>query len=181
MQKYIYLSQFIQARIFLNLLTSISVLKLQPLLEFDQTEFFYGFGENVFDDDPVMDSIGYYYIPKACRIYGHKCLLHFYFHGCMTSRDVVGPNHVLNSGFLEVAETNGIIMIFPQTRQSVLSTLRCWDVYGYTGDFFGTNYLINNFSNFSKNSIISSNSTRCASHRHKKHDGSNHGSRWSLR
>ncbi len=63
-----------------------SAIKLQPLLEFDQTEFFFGFGDNVIDYNPFMDSVGFYYIPKICRKYGHKCLLHFYFHGCMNSR-----------------------------------------------------------------------------------------------
>ncbi|XP_021953463.1 uncharacterized protein LOC110850338 [Folsomia candida] len=108
--------------------------KLNKLLEFDQTDFY---GE---DDDKRndMDSVGYFYIPRVC--YGNKveCLLHIYFHGCMTGREFVGPYHILNSGFLQVAEMNGIIMIFPQAVSSKENMIGCWDTFGVTGELYAT-------------------------------------------
>ncbi len=54
----------------------------------------------------------------------------------------MGPDHILNSGYLELAETNGIIMIFPQTiKDPVGSRLACWDTYAFTGDFYGNAHL----------------------------------------
>jgi hypothetical protein len=53
--------------------------RLNQLLTFDQTEFFYGY-----DGPAFMDTEGYLYIPRQCQ--RQKCFLHFYFHGCLTGR-----------------------------------------------------------------------------------------------
>jgi hypothetical protein len=106
-------------------------------LEFDQREFFYGMLENVVDG-PAMDSVGYIYIPKVCKKYGHTCLLHIHFHACSAGREFVGARHILNSGYLEVAEANGIIMLFPQAIRTIANPKGSWDVYGFTsGEFYG--------------------------------------------
>ncbi|XP_035716524.1 uncharacterized protein LOC110860759 [Folsomia candida] len=106
--------------------------KLQPLIQFDQTEFF----ENVGRHD--MDTVGYLYVPKVCKHNEIPCLLHFYFHGCSTGREFVGPGHVVRSGFLEVAEANGIIVVFPQAISSRENNIGCWDTFGVTGPLYAT-------------------------------------------
>lgn len=109
-------------------------IQLEPLLTFDQSEFFYGANGGRYD----MDSVGYLYIPRLCRSNQVDCLLHFYFHGCSVGRQYVGEGHVRNSGYLEVAETNGIIMVFPQAVASAENDIGCWDTYGFTGPLYAT-------------------------------------------
>ncbi|CAG7662111.1 unnamed protein product [Allacma fusca] len=104
--------------------------ELQRLREFDQTEFLYGFtGRH------DMDTVGYYYVPSRCEYI--KCLLHFYFHGCLTGREFNGTSHIVNSGYLEVAELSNIIMVFPQAVSSEGNEIGCWDTYGFTGLQYG--------------------------------------------
>jgi len=41
------------------------------------------------------------------------------------------------AGFLEVAELNNIILVFPQVRPGIFNKHGCWDWYGYSGPDFG--------------------------------------------
>jgi len=85
-----------------------------------------------------MDEIGFIYIPKRCRNGKFECLLHFYFHGCGTGRRFVNNTHILNSGYLKVAEANGIIMVFPQDYDSAQNRGGCWDTFGLGGRWIAT-------------------------------------------
>jgi hypothetical protein len=118
--------------------------RLEPLQTFNQGEFF-------IPERHDMDDVGFVYVPKACKGSndyrangkggsrpGPECYLHFYFHGCFTGRDFVGTSHVLNSGFLQVAEANNIIVVFPQNVKSIENDIGCWDTYGFTGKDFAT-------------------------------------------
>jgi len=53
-------------------------------------------------------------------------------------RQFVGTDHIVNSGFLEVAEQNGIVMLFPQVVTSAENDIGCWDTYGFTSPLYGT-------------------------------------------
>jgi hypothetical protein len=56
----------------------------------------------------------------------------------MYCREFVGESHIRNSGFLEVAELNNIVMIFPQALSSLPENeIGCWDTYGLTGPLYG--------------------------------------------
>ncbi len=113
-------------------------IKIEPLIAFDQTEFFSSDG----DKDPSMDHIGYYYIPSKCRQTSKsrpECLLHFYFHGCSTGREFVGEGHIRASGYIELGEVNGIIMVFPQALSDPeKNPIGCWDTFGFTGKRYAT-------------------------------------------
>lgn len=51
----------------------------------------------------------------------------------------MGESHIRNSGFLEVAELNNIVMIFPQALSSLPENeIGCWDTYGLTGPLYAT-------------------------------------------
>lgn len=58
----------------------------------------------------------------------------------------MGNKHILDSGLLDLAETNGIIMIFPQavrTPQQLLdegigNPSGCWDIIGASGPNYAT-------------------------------------------
>ncbi len=49
----------------------------------------------------------------------------------------MGDKYPLNAGYLETAEANNIIVIFPQIKSSINNPNGCWDWYGYTGSDYG--------------------------------------------
>jgi hypothetical protein len=110
--------------------------KLQTLLQFNQTEFFAD-SEGITERND-LDDVGFIYVPKACHKKSSYCLLHVYFHGWKVGREFVGSGHIVASGFLEVAEANGIIMVFPQALSSTEQPDGCWDIFGITGSFYAT-------------------------------------------
>ncbi|MGO8780113.1 MAG: poly(3-hydroxybutyrate) depolymerase [Rhodomicrobium sp.] len=87
----------------------------------------------------TLASDGVVYVPSACRSEGH-CRVHIVFHGCDQSRAQVGDAVIRETGFADWAETNKIIVLFPQAAASALNPLTCWDWWGYTGlDFLTRN------------------------------------------
>lgn len=42
-------------------------------------------------------------------------------------------SYILDSGFLEHAAANNIIVVFPQVFSSPNNSYACWDYWGYTG------------------------------------------------
>jgi hypothetical protein len=80
------------------------------------------------------------YAPADCRN-GAVCGLHIAFHGCAQSAEVVGDAFVKGAGFNEWAETNRLLVLYPQVKSSKLAPvnpLGCWDWWGYTGDTYAT-------------------------------------------
>jgi hypothetical protein len=71
----------------------------------------------------------FYYIPLGCENGG--CDRHLSLHGCLQSYENIGLDYITKLGYLEIAEKNKIIMIFPQ--MSALNVDHCWDWFGYTG------------------------------------------------
>jgi poly(3-hydroxybutyrate) depolymerase len=82
-----------------------------------------------------MDSQGYIYVPRHCH--RQRCYLHFYFHGCLNGREFNGTDHIVNSGYLDVAEANNLIIVFPQAISSMENMVGCWDTYGLTSGLYG--------------------------------------------
>ena len=77
------------------------------------------------------------YIPEACA--GKAgCRLHIALHGCEQNRDQVGMTFIEGSGFARWADTNRLVILFPQVEASVLNPKACWDWWGYTGKNFLT-------------------------------------------
>jgi hypothetical protein len=67
-----------------------------------------------------------------------ECKLHVSFHGCGMDEASLGNTFVRNAGFVEWAETNRIVVLFPQTGGVFTNgtfnyTMHCWDNYGITG------------------------------------------------
>lgn len=74
----------------------------------------------------------FYYIPSGCEKGG--CDRHLSLHGCLQSYENIGLDYITKLGYLEIAEKNKIVMIFPQ--MSKLNVDNCWDWFGYTGPNF---------------------------------------------
>ena len=83
----------------------------------------------------VMGKTGYVYVPSACK--STKCELHIAFHGCQQSVDVVGKDFVMYTGLNDWAESNNIVVLYPQATSSIFKNPEgCWDWWGYTGSNF---------------------------------------------
>ncbi|KAL6235507.1 hypothetical protein BDW75DRAFT_250825 [Aspergillus navahoensis] len=111
------------------------------VLEFEQTGEF-GAGAR----DSGMGGKGYLYVPEDCRDGASStvCKLHVVLHGCCQSHDIIGDKFVENTGYNQWADTNGIIVLYPQTTvDNSLHTiwdggvhanpLACWDWIGLYG------------------------------------------------
>ncbi|CAF1146030.1 unnamed protein product [Rotaria sp. Silwood1] len=87
-----------------------------------------------------FDNEGFVYFPSACTK-GQECSIHVALHGCKQGKAYVDDVFVRKAGYLEVAELNNLIVIFPQVRSSLLFPLNpmgCWDWWGYTKNNFAT-------------------------------------------
>jgi poly(3-hydroxybutyrate) depolymerase len=93
---------------------------------FDQSRFVSGFGHGLSHEGVV-------YIPKSCTEKA-GCRLHIALHGCEQNRDTVGMKFIEGSGFARWADTNRLVVLFPQVSANpVFNPKGCWDWWGYTG------------------------------------------------
>jgi uncharacterized protein (TIGR03382 family) len=99
-------------------------------IQFDQTPFCPGGSCSAIS----MDSSGWVYAPASCTG-GGACRLVVALHGCLQSQSVVQEDFVKESGLDEWADTNGIVVLYPQAIASSTpnNPEGCWDWWGYTG------------------------------------------------
>lgn len=101
---------------------------------------FIKFGQKAFAPpgrNAEMSVTGVAYIPQTC--YGEEtCRVHVAFHGCAQNRSAVGSAFIEGSGFARWADTNRLIILFPQVSASSLNPTACWDWWGYTGNDYLT-------------------------------------------
>jgi poly(3-hydroxybutyrate) depolymerase len=109
------------------------------LLRFDQTEFF--------DSEPraSMSEFGYAYVPREVEE-GAPARVHIVLHGCkqgygyvnylygradVTNQAPYGNRYMTTTGYNEIAESNNIIVLYPQATGSDGGPLQnpdgCWD------------------------------------------------------
>ncbi len=80
------------------------------------------------------------YIPSSCQ-QGEKCVVHISFHGCNQSGEDVGDAYASLTGFNRWAESNNMIVLYPQAKKSKLFPMNpqgCWDWWGYTDENYAT-------------------------------------------
>jgi poly(3-hydroxybutyrate) depolymerase len=86
-----------------------------------------------------MDTEAWLYVPANCTN-GQACKLHVALHGCNMSYSQIGSAFLNNTGYNRWADTNNIIVLYPQTlpdsRNSPPPFAGCWDL----GAFYGLNY-----------------------------------------
>ena len=106
--------------------------------QFDQTPYTNG--------NAGMETTGWIYVPANCAS-GSQCKLHVALHGCVQNYDTISDKFVKNTGYTRWADTNSIIVIFPQTKVdntshptadsgSLANANGCWDWIGW----YGTNF-----------------------------------------
>jgi hypothetical protein len=95
-------------------------------IQFDQAVFWGNF-------DPVthgMAESGFAYVPAGCAA-GQACRLHVAFHGCKQNAESVGDAFYRNAGYNRWADTNKIIVLYPQASRTAANQDGCWDWWGY--------------------------------------------------
>jgi len=88
-------------------------------VEFDQTAFVAGHG---------LAATGWAYVPAACDA-GQTCRLHVVLHGCRQNTATVGDQYVRRTGYNRWADTNRLVVLYPQTGTAAVNG--CWDWWGY--------------------------------------------------
>lgn len=76
------------------------------LLAFNQTPFT--------EKGSDLAEVGYVYLPDTCLDSGEFCSLHVHIHGCWLSSDLIRDVYLRQTGLLEFAATNHIVLLFPQ-------------------------------------------------------------------
>ncbi|CEJ61257.1 Putative Poly(3-hydroxybutyrate) depolymerase [Penicillium brasilianum] len=105
------------------------------IVSFDQTGNYVSSG---------MGSTGYLYVPANCQGGSTVCKLHVALHGCLQSYTSIGSKFIDNTGYNKWADTNNIIILYPQaTTDSTSHTVwnggslpnpnGCWDWVGWYG------------------------------------------------
>lgn len=90
--------------------------------------------------DATMLPSALLYVPASCRD-GAACGVHIAFHGCQQSTDYVGDAFASMAGLNEWAETNQLIILYPQVDSSKIAPMNpmgCWDWWGYTDADYAT-------------------------------------------
>jgi len=104
------------------------------LVQFDQKVF----AENNAYAISMADE-GYAYVPLACG--AQACKVHVAFHGCRQGAETIGERFVREAGFNRWADTNRLIVLYPQAIARywwVYNPRGCWDWWGYTGSRYAT-------------------------------------------
>lgn len=96
-------------------------------IEFSQSPFYQGKG--------MLDR-GYLYLPLGCEAKESSCQLHVVLHGCGQSAEVIGNSFFSLSGFTRWADSNNIVLLYPQAKKSLPNPQGCWDWWGYEKEDF---------------------------------------------
>lgn len=83
-----------------------------------------------------LAEFGYAYIPTVCQ-QGAPCQLHLSFHGCRQDASQIGEAYVRKTGLNHYADSEQLVILYPQVEKSTFNPLGCWDWWGYSG----ANYL----------------------------------------
>jgi hypothetical protein len=115
------------------------------LIRFDQTEFF----DN--EARACMSEFGYAYVPREVEEERKPARVHIVLHGCKQGYGYVnyvygradtlnqapyGNRYMMTTGYNELADSNNIIVLYPQAKGGDSGGLQnpdgCWDWWGHT-------------------------------------------------
>jgi len=86
-----------------------------------------------------MDSTGFVYIPDICENGG--CKLAVVLHGCLQGYEFIGTDFIEKTGWNEIADDHGFVVLFPQAVSSNFNPSNlggCWDWWGYNTNLYAT-------------------------------------------
>lgn len=94
------------------------------------------FDQGTFDPNPLVSALspkGHVYVPKACSDGQTQCRLHVSIHGCGQDESKIGDDWYTDLYLNNWADTNNIVVLYPQVSASLTNPQGCWDWWGYTG------------------------------------------------
>lgn len=103
---------------------------LTSLIYFDQSK--------IVKSNSHLYAWGAAYVPRSCRIVGAKCGVHVALHGCQMNPDFIQQKFIENAGYNEWAESNDLIVLYPQAAKGTGNPYACWDWFGYSGSNYTT-------------------------------------------
>ncbi len=78
-----------------------------------------------------MAATGWLYVPANCAS-GQACKVHVVLHGCQQDPTKIQDKYYKNTGYNKWADTNNLIVLYPQTAPSSSGNPNgCWDWWGY--------------------------------------------------
>ena len=77
-----------------------------------------------------MANDGWAYVPAKCSS-GESCRLHVVFHGCKQNVATIGTQYYKSTGYNRWADTNNIVVLYPQANTTLANPNGCWDWWGY--------------------------------------------------
>ncbi|MET8277708.1 PHB depolymerase family esterase [Micromonospora sp. NPDC005174] len=98
------------------------------LVRFDQNAF----AVNGRANGLSMDANGFAYVPSACAG-GQSCRLLVALHGCAQGYGSVGTAFVDRANLNQYADTNNLVVLYPQASTALSNPNGCWDWWGYLG------------------------------------------------
>lgn len=109
---------------------------------FDQREFLANAASHGLAEE------GWLFVPTDCAT-GQPCRLHIAFHGCKQYQTYqyfdpaaglvkFGTTFVRNAGYNRWADTNSVIVLYPQATPTPSNPLGCWDWWGYDDTNYAT-------------------------------------------
>jgi poly(3-hydroxybutyrate) depolymerase len=104
------------------------------LTRFDQNAYAVGGSAAALD----LSESGFAYVPRSCTATS-SCRLLVALHGCGQGYDSIGTAFVDQANLDQYADTNTMIVLYPQATSGPSNPLGCWDWWGYLG---ATNYPI---------------------------------------
>lgn len=103
------------------------------------TSNFFSFDQTQFGADPTLNSLGAYayaYIPSACQSGKNQCHLHVNLHGCQQDFLNAGTEYLYQTELNEWAESNNIVILYPQAIANLVNPMGCFDWWGYAGETY---------------------------------------------
>jgi poly(3-hydroxybutyrate) depolymerase len=77
-----------------------------------------------------MADTGHVFVPKDCED-GASCRVHIALHGCMQDVGDIGRRFIDDTGYNAWADTNHLIVLYPQAQSSGSNPQACWDWWSY--------------------------------------------------
>jgi poly(3-hydroxybutyrate) depolymerase len=91
------------------------------------------FDQGAFLADPTTHGLaqtGFVYVPQSCAA-GAACRVHIAFHGCQQTDQMIGDRFRTETGYSRWADTNDLIVLYPQAARTLANPNACWDWWGY--------------------------------------------------
>jgi poly(3-hydroxybutyrate) depolymerase len=91
------------------------------------------FDQGAFLADPTTHGLartGFVHVPQSCTD-GATCRVHIAFHGCQQTDVLIGNRFRTETGYVRWADTNDLIVLYPQAEQTLANPNACWDWWGY--------------------------------------------------